>query len=552
MKKNKFFKKTFEKRRLGFSLIFSMLVVLSQLIGYNIIHYDTFLPINIRQLILAILIFITVTFFLTFIINTIFILFDKMFKSQSVKKPTYKRLLLFWGIILISWIPYFLQYYPGLIQRDTLDQIAQALNISLLKDHHPVFYTGIIYVFFHLGTLINGTNELGVVLYTICQMLFLSFTYAYSAYFLQKHHVNKFLICFMVLFYALYPMHAMYSITMYKDVLFATCINWLVILILNLVLTPQKITQKRYLILMVLIGTAVSLLRQNGFYAILITMIILIIYYKSYRKNILFAFLSIFLIFIGYKNIIFPAINAQPTAIKEALAVPLQQLARVDSYKNLTSEESKQINNFFKRDNIGQLYTPQSADDVRQNLDQDYFHNHVKDFINIWATNALKYPVTYINAFLANNVGYYYAFAKERGMLIITNIEQTPITLLKAHNPNEKVVVISKDLGLETKPIKEFKIIKRIVNTINDRNLPIFLTIGFNFWLIILCLTYAIYKKNNSYFLAFLPVLSVWFTILASSVSGVFRFVYCIFTTLPIFIGILGLDKKEEKSGSFR
>ena len=46
-----------------------------------------------------------------------------------------------WGLIFIAWIPYFLNYYPGVVTVDSMSQICQSLGIHGISNHHPILHT---------------------------------------------------------------------------------------------------------------------------------------------------------------------------------------------------------------------------------------------------------------------------------------------------------------------------------------------------------------------------------------------------------------------------
>ena len=98
-------------------------------------------------------------------------------------------------------------------------------------------------------------------------------------------------------------------------------------------------------------------------------------------------------------------------------------------------------------------------------------------------------------------------------------------------------------------PIVKIELLDKINEFVNTRDLPIismFISIGFLFWIILACITYIIYKKEYKKILIFLPVLFIWLTALASPVFCEPRYVYSIFTCLPLFIAI-SLKKEEIK-----
>lgn len=99
----------------------------------------------------------------------------------------------------------------------------------------------------------------------------------------------------------------------------------------------------------------------------------------------------------------------------------------------------------------------------------------------------------------------------------------------------------------EAKPIAKIELLDKLNEFVNTRNLPIIsmiLSIGFLFWIVLACITYLIYQKKYKNILIFLPVLFIWLTTLASPVFCEPRYVYSIFTCLPLFVGICAKNAK--------
>jgi len=71
-----------------------------------------------------------------------------------------------------------------------------------------------------------------------------------------------------------------------------------------------------------------------------------------------------------------------------------------------------------------------------------------------------------------------------------------------------------------------------------------FLSIGFLFWLVLFGIVYCIYRKKYNIIITYIPLLCMWITILASPVFGEPRYVYGLFTCLPL---LLGMSLKEDK-----
>ena len=104
------------------------------------------------------------------------------------------------------------------------------------------------------------------------------------------------------------------------------------------------------------------------------------------------------------------------------------------------------------------------------------------------------------------------------------------------------------DLKLEKTPIIEGKLINKIWDLTERRNVPVLsmvFSIGFAMWLVFIQMAYIIYKKKYKLLIIFVPILALWLTNLASPVYCEFRYMYSLFTCLPILLFVV--NKNEEK-----
>ena len=123
--------------------------------------------------------------------------------------------------IFLSYLPFFLRYYPGIVTSDSYSQIEQTIGILPLKDHHPITHTAIIGIFVNLGLKLSGNINTGIALYSIFSMLTMATFAAFVLKYLRKKKVPAFVQLITLLFYMFYPVNGMYSITMWKDILFS-------------------------------------------------------------------------------------------------------------------------------------------------------------------------------------------------------------------------------------------------------------------------------------------------------------------------------------------
>ena len=99
----------------------------------------------------------------------------------------------FWQlIILITWLPCFLAYFPGIYSYDGEPQLIQYTS-GKLDNHHPIIHTLILGKCYDLGRWLraNGIDIDGLAFYTAIQVLLLSFALAGVLRFLVKKECGK-------------------------------------------------------------------------------------------------------------------------------------------------------------------------------------------------------------------------------------------------------------------------------------------------------------------------------------------------------------------------
>ena len=148
-------------------------------------------------------------------------------KLCSIKYNTYKynnKLFVVISMVLMLsvWSIYLLTYFPGTLSPDSIGEYSMFVNgIKITSDHHPVLHILFMALFYKIGYGIFGTPNIGVLFVSLAQMLILSSIFTYSLIFLRKRNCPKIVTYGLLLFYAFASMNGYYSITMWKDVLFA-------------------------------------------------------------------------------------------------------------------------------------------------------------------------------------------------------------------------------------------------------------------------------------------------------------------------------------------
>ena len=458
---------------------------------------------------------------------------DKRLKIKRIELYTDSKLsfIINAGLIFWAWIPYFLRYYPGLLTADSCAQVAQAIGIAELSNHHPIFHTGIITLFVNLGKTIFNNINIGVAFYTIFQMSMMSIIFATIITYLRKKQVPLLIRIIVLLYYMFYPINALFSITMWKDILFAGIIPIYAIFTIELLLNTEIFLQnKKNIVIYILISLLVMFLRNNGMYIVILTIPFIFIATIKYWKKIILIFSILIFSYILLRASIFNAFNIKEGSVGEMLSIPLQQIARVKKYhkEKLDNETITEINKFFKCDDIEEKYNPILSDPVKAQLDTEYFDSNKGKFIKLWIKLLKQYFKDNVESFISNSYGYYYPEAKHW----VAN---------RTMEPN--------NMGISQQPVIEGKLVSKIDSLIERRDVPIlsmFFSIGIAFWIIVVCLGYKIIQKEYMYIVVYLIIFILWLTIVASPVFCEYRYAYPMFTILPLYIA-LNFVKKEGK-----
>lgn len=307
------------------------------------------------------------------------------------------------AILCFAYLPIFLAYYPGLFAYDVDTQIPQYLEGY--SKHHNLIHTLYLHFFYHYigGNLLNSYTA-GIAWASVVQMVIFSAMISYVHTFLRKVQVNVMVRILLITLSALLPFFSVLSISMTKDVLFTgfTGILFVGLYYWDWDEAYYKKTINKVIYIVSVIGTI--LFRNNGIYAVLFAllagMLLLVLKKKNYKFLIctVVGMVLATLISSGMAK----ALSAVNGSQNEMLSIPYQQLAYVYHQEELTDEEKAEIESFLPDVN---KYKPYISDPVKANAQGAY---HKKQLLVCYLKLFVKYPMDYVEAFLLNNMGYFY------------------------------------------------------------------------------------------------------------------------------------------------
>lgn len=494
---------------------------------------------------LTVLTAIAIGFFLLFegLLSYIFIIIkDKAKLSQifcenehtgSSRNPFCKHpFLSSFVICLLGWLPYYLYQYPGIMTPDSINQMEQVLGLIPYSNHHPWVHTLLIKTFYTLGYTLTGNMVTAVGFYTFAQMSILAFSISYFISAMRMLKLKPFWCMMLSLLFALLPYHAVYSVTVWKDIPFAAA----VLLFMTSLLRMKHERLLRHSVVFVIAGMMMCLFRSNGWYAFLLCIPVLFVYYWKHDKKVIGLLICSLLVAILVRYPIMSTKHVTPPDFVESLCIPIQQISNVlVKDRTLTEEQNALIDHVIDRSYVKELYNPAFADNMKELIragHPEYLEAHKREYLQLWLQLLIRYPGDYLEAYIQQTNGYwypdsYYLVAEAEGISLTTlGISHTPLI-------RGPIVVKTKEIAIKLGSM-----------------IPVYGTlwsIGVAFWFLLFAMGCVWIRREDSKLLYLLPCMVLWITVmLATPVATEFRYVYFLILCEPFFLCMMLLPEPQD------
>ena len=455
-------------------------------------------------------------------------------------------------ILLIMWLPMFLISFPGICNGDTIDQLGQFFHtneswtiksINLVNEdvyfnkHHSVFHTLILGMIFKIGKSL-GSFTIGAGIFISLQFIFILFTFAFVFKYMSKIKVNSLIILFSILFVGLNPIVFTYVICAVKDTPSAIFNMLYALFMLDIVRNFDNVYKSKIKIVLFLISILMTLLlRNNGIYTVLLSFPFLFLVFKKNKtqiKKLMFTFLIPLFIFGLYDKVLLPSFDVSNGSPREALSIPVLQLARTirDHEEVFTDKDIENINRLFDFEIMKTFYDPDISDNVKETYNKDADSEDVEAFFGVWFKYLKKYPLTYIESVVNSTYGYFMP-GKNKDELFLVNSWY-----------------VKKEAYFDVDNLVIFSPIRRFINQLLHLyyNLPIFINnVAYYDLLLLFSGIYIIIKKKYKYLVPLTPLYAVLLSCLASPLNGSFRYILPIIFSVPLILSIDFLVYKESK-----
>lgn len=322
----------------------------------------------------------------------------QLISIDKLKKFNYNDLLIFL-IPFIIFAYYLYIFNPGILTYDSYNQLHQ-IATNNFSNWHPFFHT-----FIEMLCLKIYENPISIGLFQISVFSIIWMVICkYNR--VDDGKINKIFICQVIftLIISLIPINAIYSITLWKDILFSYFLLFLCFLI-EVMLDKNYQLNYKFIIILSLIMAFVCQLRPNGILIICALLIIISIYLfkinKKQKNYILIPILTIiFILFIASLNIVYDVEDNQKDAIFDKTS---HILSYYDLNVNISEEDHKIINELISEKDIQENFDIYFTDPTYHVSNNDIYNSHKDIFIKLVIKYSLTNPLNFVKYFFKSS-----------------------------------------------------------------------------------------------------------------------------------------------------
>ena len=449
------------------------------------------------------------------------------------KYPKAVFLTVFGTIAFIDLLYLFFDAYPGILTVDSVSTIKQVMHDSSYNNTMPFWHTMTVQLFVRPVLALTGDICAAVACFHVAQILFMAACFAYVMMTLHQMDVPVWFLAGVYAVYAFQPHNIVYSVTLWKDIPFAGAA---VLFITALYRLLKGIGKSRFLNYLVFVIGALgfSLWRTNGWYAFLVTVLLMVILMGKRQKKLILLMTIVLVVSWLLINPVLTLLGVKATNMVEAFAVPMQQVARVVSEgRELTDRENELLSEIFWMDKVPDYYDPLTVDPIKFETfryDQvPHILEHKGDYLKLYVSLGLKYPGDYLKAWIDETKGYWnggYFF-----WIYTKQMDANPYGIVNTVEGN----LIQKLFAAVFRYLEKPAFLQPLVS------------IGLHVWALVTCTLVNALKKREEFLLG-IPLLvlvaGLW---LGTPVYSEFRYAYPIILSMPMILAATVFGKKNAK-----
>lgn len=476
-----------------------------------------------------------------------FAAFDKGLQKGKIYE-WYERLtgkkqffLILTAVYFAAWIPCLLGSFPGIFTYDAPIQMSWYAD-GILNAHHPILHTWMLGGLVTLGETLFHSRVLGGLLYSLVQMVILAGCFSYVTVWIIRKKAPVLLQLGTILFFALHPAHALFSMCATKDTIFSGIFAVLLVQLADLYQKPEQVLSSRKRVAAFCITLFFFFaFRNNGFYVFLACVPFFLVMLRKYWKKAALICLIGIGIQLVYTGPVYGMLGVEKGDAREMLSMVMQPVARVYRYtsKTFTPEEDEILHRVIDEEGL-QAYKPYLSDYVKNYFDTDAFLADPVSFMKMWLQVGLRHKTYYLDGMLATTHGAWYPN---------DSLWSRTYFYYNGKPYDERV-----DIPME--PVSQglhqfYSLISEEAQVIQKIPLfSFFSSAGGCFWVLVFTSLYFIYVKRVRQLAILVPLWAYFFTILLGPMA-VLRYSYPLMVCMPVLCCMMTEKGKEEKENRY-
>lgn len=433
----------------------------------------------------------------------------------------------------ICWLPVFLAVFPGVYSYDASVQVLQFFGGMPVTTHHPVLHTLFLCGCFKLGELLFYSYQAGLAIHSMIQAAVMGAIFTYCIWRMIRNRRPVLLILVSWLFLVANPYIQILTFTTTKDVLFGGALLLAFIFSLDFAREPLRfMARKGEVFRLFFTFFMCCLLRNQGIYVVLFFSVFVILssseQVRGTRKLWLACTVCIAAAYLIFSGPVLSAFGVTKGDSREALSVPMQQMARVyhEEPEVMTEEERDYLLHLIPQEYLDS-YVRVNADPVKSGFQTEVLKADPAKFLRVWLSLGRKAPMVYVDSFCMGNWGYWYPFKSQYWIHYIYfdgAFMEAPYNVLNIHRssrfPRYENVLreISMTPAFDAVPV-----------------LGVVLNQAFPFWLVMFAALFLLDRRKKRILLPLALLFGYWGTLLLGPVTSV-RYAFPLMICVPVLL----------------
>ena len=276
---NKFILADKDRRLLVTSIMFGSIISICQTLGTlaNNIWRNEEAKFNSNIIIFTILKFLVCWIIVAALFYVIITKLKENKKNLEIREYSFfsvnKRSFFFvFFILIIAYLPYYFNYYPGTTSFDTNYQLMQGLGIYDYTNHHPVLHTYIISNIVKTVHSITDSYTIAIGMCSLLQLIICALVFSYMILYMAKKGIKPIYRLLALLFFSLAPFIAQLNIAIWKDTPFSILVLLMLIPLIEIAENREKFFGNYVnIILVIILFTIIPFFKITGIYIISLT-----------------------------------------------------------------------------------------------------------------------------------------------------------------------------------------------------------------------------------------------------------------------------------------